>query len=183
MCRKCHARAMPSLCPPLMLGRELVRELQSLPRAYIGDPRPPPQLQRPSSSLLVHQSNVISPLFAVTVHGRLGLGLGPATTGLPTPLLHVHRTPLVPISRPTPWPPRRSARIIEKRHRPKLLAPPVAANSPPLPSSPRLPSPLNGGGTSLQSRRCPWLGRGAPEPAGPLAVSLPCLCSASRENR
>ncbi|XP_048535431.1 formin-like protein 6 [Triticum urartu] len=56
MRRKRHARAMPCLCPPLKLGRELARELEKpLPRLY-KDPRTPPHLTILSPFLLPHWS-------------------------------------------------------------------------------------------------------------------------------
>nr|XP_040258947.1 protein diaphanous homolog 1-like isoform X2 [Aegilops tauschii subsp. strangulata] len=152
--------------------------LQSLPRAYIRDPRPPPQLTAPSPASFALWNRRISPLFAVTLHGRLGLGLGPATTGLPTPLLHVHRPPLVPLSRPTPLPPRRSGRIAEEPRHPKLSASPMA---PPLPSVPCLPgSRLSSGWVRLAAAvppvAAPRLGiAGAGRPLG-LFPPLPLLC-------
>nr|XP_040251839.1 uncharacterized protein Rv2082-like [Aegilops tauschii subsp. strangulata] len=58
---------------------------------------------------------------------------------------------------------------------------PCLLSGPPLPralhSSPAVAVPLNGCGVALRSRRCPRPGRGSPELAGPLAVSLLCFRS------
>nr|XP_045089377.1 WAS/WASL-interacting protein family member 1-like isoform X2 [Aegilops tauschii subsp. strangulata] len=91
---------MPNHCPPLMLDRELARELEKPPRGYISVPRALPQLIHPSLASFALWNRQISLFFAVLVSAIAGVRSSPVCLALPSPFQLVPRFPLTPVAHP-----------------------------------------------------------------------------------
>nr|XP_045083418.1 uncharacterized protein LOC123493604 [Aegilops tauschii subsp. strangulata]XP_045083419.1 uncharacterized protein LOC123493605 [Aegilops tauschii subsp. strangulata] len=100
----CHAQPLSTIRDLLKLACDAP---EPSPRIYKAC-RPLLHLTHLSLASFGHQDRHISPEFASVLHGRLGLGLVPTKPSLLSSSYHVHLVLLVPLSLPTPFPPRRS---------------------------------------------------------------------------